>query len=93
MFLQNTDGKFFQYCNSTEEVNKYYERYDVDVIHCCYITESIVQLTLQKKPQYIRPNRKTHVVNGSLVCAYARVQLDKAMRHLLKDPDTKILYW
>ena len=91
-FLQNTDGRYFEYCQSNEEINRFYERYDVDVIHCCFITENIVQLTLQKKPEYIRPNRNTHVVNGSLTTAYGRCYLDMGMRYLLKDPNTKILY-
>ena len=52
----------------------------------------VSQLTLQKKAEYIRPNRNTHCVNGSLTTAHGRVALDRGIRVLLEDANTRLLY-
>ena len=79
--------------SAREEVIHCYRRVVADVIHAAYVTPDLVQVTLQKKAEYIRPNSNTHCVNGSLTTAYSRMALDRGIRSLLEDANTRVLYW
>ena len=61
--MQKSTFTWMEYCKTRDQVNYWYNNSEVEVIFACYITEKIVQLTLQGKSS--KPSRRSHIVNGN----------------------------
>ena len=90
--MQRNDFQFNAFVKTRKEVNEFYENPYIDVVFACYLTETIVQLTLRSKKEYTKPSRQSHIVNGAMVTSSGRCELDKGFRILLKEKNAQILY-
>lgn len=84
-FGQDTSGKTNSVTiNSQAELNDLFWREDLTVQDYIVMSPHVVEVSVQNKAAFTRPNLKSNAILAAYVTAYARCEMDRAIRKLLQ---------
>ena len=72
------------YVNSKDEFDRIYHEAPYNVTEILPINDDIVQMQIKRKDGYHRISRKSNVVIGAYVTAWARIEMYKGMKQCLE---------
>ena len=72
------------YVNSKDEFDRIYHEAPYNVTEILPISEDIIQMQIKRKDGYHRISRKSNVVIGAYVTAWARIEMYKGMKQCIE---------
>ena len=79
---EKSNKSILEFIKSEQRLTDVFCDQDIEVKNCSLIGDSIAQVSYQRRADAVKVSKRTLLVQGAQVTAYARIFLDRALRKL-----------